>query len=180
MTQSKSILELKRKALAMGLCGDYKGKWDNAQTPKELVKLATDINGADFLCASVAKEWGLSKDFLLKNFGEYINGKFIARQEKGYTSEIYIGHTDKIVSFATILILLYTEDAVVHIPKNHVCKIYAAQNTNLVIMCEGCAELIDYTPGRPTKTRIQGDVKVSSPKEDTGSWIGFGGNENKI
>lgn len=174
MTHSKSILELKRKALAMGLCGDYKEKWGNSTTHRDIIHLATDVNGADFLCASAEKGWGLSKDFILQNFPEYINGKYIARQgkDKGYTSEIFIGYSGKITARTTILIVLYS-DATVQVPKNHVCKIFAARNPNINIQCEGYCELINYTPEYDVKKEGSGQVAIADPKEDNTSWMNF-------
>lgn len=179
MTESKSILELKRKAVAMGLCGDYKTKWDNAMTIKQLLDIASDINGADFLCASVAKGWGLSKDFLLKNFGEYLNGKYKANIDRGYDSEIFVGYTGKIVANATILTILYADNVNIRIPKNHMCRIFAACNTKLEILCEGDCEFSDYTPEFGTRSGDFARVAFADPHKYTNSWINFSGNEKQ-
>ena len=181
MTRSKSILELKRKALAMGLCGDYKGMWDNSTTQKDLVDMAADINGADFLCASVAKGWGLTKDFLLSNFNGLINGGYIAKcgKDNGYTSEIYIGHNGDITVRTTILIVLYS-DVIIHVPVNHVCRIFAAGNTNISVECNGVCELIDYTPNCDIKYGDFGRITFTDPHKDPDSWIKFNSkNEQK-
>lgn len=174
MTHSKSILELKRKSLAMGLCGEYKGKWDNSATPKDLVDIAIDINGADFLCASVAKGWGLSKDFLLNNFNGLINGNYVANYGKGngYTSEIYIGHKGDVTVRTTILIVLYS-DVTIHVPINHVCRIFAAGNTNVSVECNGVCEFVDYSDENMCYlvNGSYGRMTISDPKKDHNSWI---------
>lgn len=177
MTQSKSILELKRKALAMGLCGDYKGMWDNSTTQRDLVDMATDINGADFLCASVAKGWGLTKDFLLSNFNGLINGDYVAKcgKDNGYTSEIYIGHSGDITARTTILIVLYS-DATIHVPINHVCRIFLAGNGEIHIVANGHCEIVDYDPGHNSTFMLNGNtghVSFTDPYKDPDSWINF-------
>lgn len=180
MSQSRSILDLKRKALAMGLCGKYNEKWADATTQKELVDLATDINGADFLCASVAKGWGLSRDFLLQNFGDYINGRYVSAhgEKKDYTSEVFIGCDGEIRARTTIIIVLYS-DVTVYVPKNHACRIFAAGNTNIGIQCDGHCEFTDYTPGYGIKTGDFGHVVMTDPRQDKSSWINFNGNEGE-
>lgn len=174
MTHAKSILQLKRKALAMGLCGDYKTKWDNATTHKHLADLALDINGADFLCASVAKKWGLTKDFLLNNFNNLINGKYTAKcgaNNNTYTSEIYIGHNGNITAHTTILIVLYS-NVTIHVPTNHICRIFSAGNTNISVESDGTCELIDYTPQNNTKHTTP-HLTITDPHQDPDSWINF-------
>ncbi len=158
----------------MGLCGEYKDKWANAATPKDLVDIASDINGADFLCASAAKGWGLSKEFLLNNFRGFINGEYTSRHGDGagYTSEIYIGHNGNITARATIIIVLYS-NATVYIPKNHVCRIFAACNTNIDVQCDGYCEFTDYTPRNDVKPGGFGHIVITDPKNYKNSWVNF-------
>lgn len=176
MTHSKSILELKRKSLAMGLCGDYKGRWDNATTNKDLVNIVSDINGADFLCASVAKGWGLCKEFMLDNIPEYINGKYIARHggRNGYTSEIYVGHKGDITVRTTILIVLYS-DVTIHVPINHVCRIFSAKNTFVRVKCNGICDFVDYSDIylHFFVDERTGRFTFTDPNKDPNSWLNF-------
>lgn len=170
MTHASSILQLKRKAIAIGLCQDYKEKWNNSTTNKDLADLALDINGADFICASVEKEWGLTKEFILNNFTQYINGKYIAGQRKDYTSEIFVGYNGEITARTTILIILYS-NAIIHIPQNHACKIFAAKNSMINITCDGYCELINYTPTQHTEKHGSGHLRIEDPHTKTDSWI---------
>lgn len=181
MTNSKSILELKRKALAMGLCGGYKGLWDKATNRKELADMALDINGADFLCASVSKGWGLSKGFLLNNFNGLINGNYVANcgNGNGYTSEIYIGHKGNITARTTILIVLYS-DVTIHVPINHVCRIFAAGNTNIFVECNGVCEFVDYLDNNMRYlVSDNGHMTILDPRKDRNSWINLSSKKNE-
>ncbi len=174
MTYSNSILELKRKALAMGLCGDYKGRLDKSTTTKDVMDIALDINGVDFLCSSIASGWGLSEDFIRRNFAEYINGNYVATVGKSepYTSEMYVGHTGEIVARTTLLVVLYS-DAVIHVPINHACKIFSAGNTRVDIECDGFCEFADYTTQYDVKQDICGHITFIDPHKDSSSWINF-------
>lgn len=158
----------------MGLCGDYKGVWDKSTTQKDLVNIAADINGADFLCASVAKSWGLTKDYIRNNFKGLINGSYVARcgKDKGYTSEIYVVHKGDITVRTTILIVLYS-DVTIHVPINHVCRIFSAGNTKIDVQCDGNCELIDYTPIHEVKYGNFGRITFTDPHKDPNSWINF-------
>lgn len=183
MTHAKSILQLKRKAIAMGLCGDYKGIWDKSTTQKDLVNMAADINGADFLCASVEKGWGLTKDFLINNFNGLINGFYVARcgNDNGYTSEIYVGHKCDITVRTTILIVLYS-DVTIHVPTNHVCRIFAAGNTNISVECNGVCEFVYYSDDnmRYMVNGNSGKFTLIDPKKDPNSWINFSSKNEQI
>lgn len=160
----------------MGLCGDYKGVWDKSTTQKDLVNIAADINGADFLCASVAKSWGLKKDYIRNNFKGLINGSYVARcgKDKGYTSEIYVVHKGDITVRTTILIVLYS-DVTIHVPINHVCRIFSAGNTNIYVECNGVCEFVNYSDNnmRYIVNGNSGKFIFTDPKKDPNSWINF-------
>jgi len=54
MGNSNELLTLKHNALRLGLCGEYKGKWDSAASKRELVNMALDSNGIEFMADSIA------------------------------------------------------------------------------------------------------------------------------
>lgn len=138
--------------------------------------MAADINGADFLCASVAKDWGLSKKFMLQNFKGLINGEYIAKcgKDNGYTSEIYVGYKGDITVRTTIIIVLYS-DVTIHVHKNHVCRIFAAGNTKIDVECNGVCEFVNYSDINICYmvNGSYGRMTISDPKKDHNSWINF-------
>ena len=68
------LLNLKRNALMLGLCGEYKDRWDKCSNKKELIDLALDSNGVEFIADAITFGWGCSQEFLLNEFADFING----------------------------------------------------------------------------------------------------------
>lgn len=170
MTESRSIIELKRKAKALNLCGEYDAKWDTAETDKELFDLASDINGADFLCASEANGWGLGKHILAGRFAPYMNGRYKSTHN-GYSSAMFCAHNGVVNVDATIVIVMYSDCKIV-VPQNSACKIFLAKNDKVEIENHGFAEIICYDSLQP---KINGDGKtdMTDPFRQKDSWINF-------
>ena len=57
MGNSNELLTLKRNAIRLGLCGEYKWKWDYAASKRELVNMARDSNGIEFMDDYIAFGW---------------------------------------------------------------------------------------------------------------------------
>ena len=143
MVRNSELLTLKRNAIMLGLCGQYKSKWNSASTKRELVDLALDSNGIEFMADSIAFDWGLSKDYLLKEFGEFMNG-FHQCREKGYTSEMYIGTHGVLSVKSTLLLIGYCDDLEIEIPQHTVCRIYVCGGSRVRIENKGHAEIYEY------------------------------------
>jgi len=137
------LLTLKRNALRLGLCGQYKGKWDGCNSKQDLVRMALDSNGIEFMADSIAFGWGLSKDYLLREFGEFMNGFYRCR-EKGYTSEMYIGAHGVLSVKSTLLLIGYCDDLEIEIPEHTVCRIYVCGGSRVRIENKGSVEIYEY------------------------------------
>lgn len=137
------LLTLKRNALMMGLCGQYKDKWNGCANKRQLVDMALDSNGIEFMADSIAFSWGLSKDYLLREFGEFMNGFYQCR-EKGYTSEMYIGAHGVISVKSTLILVGYCDDLEIEIPEHSVCRIYVCGSSKVRIENKGRCELYEY------------------------------------
>ena len=131
MGNSNELLTLKRNALRLGLCGEYKGKWDSAASKRELINMALDSNGIEFMADSIAFGWGLSKEYLLKEFGEFANG-FYQCNEHGYTSEMYIGALMELSRRALRLFL------------SHTARIWKLKFLRIWLLAYMCAERVKF------------------------------------
>jgi len=160
------LLMLKRKAVALGLCGEYKGLWDSAQSQEELLRIALDANGIEFVADSIAFGWGLSKDYILKHFSDYINGEYTCRQN-GYNSELFVGKEGDVTVSSTLNLFAYCGKLKINIPKNFVCKLYVCGGGDVSI--DNCGDIELYVYGdcnvgvlnlRSTSHRM--DIKKSS------------------
>lgn len=142
----ENILQFKRNSMLLGLCDEYKKRWDACNTKEELIKLALDANGVEFMADSIAFGWGLSKEYLLEEFGEYANGKYQC-QQRGYTSEMYIDAHGVIEAKSTLILIACCEDLKIIIPEYMVCQIFVCGGTKISISGQGKADLVVYGEG---------------------------------
>lgn len=148
------LLTLKRNAKMLGLCGVYADRWDEAQDKEELVRLATDANGVEFLCDGVAFGWGLTAEFIKANFAKYING-YTINNPKGYTSQLYVNETSPIITVeATITAFIGCNCGIV-VPQYSIAKIYVAGKSKIDLHNNG--ECYVYCYGDDSKIDFHGD-----------------------
>lgn len=164
----KEMLELKRKAKELGLCSSYSDAWDKCETKEDLIRLATDSNGASFLCDGATFGWGVPPEFIADKFKDYVNGNYKV-EHNGYTSELYVNYKGTITAGSTVMILIGCKGKV-YIPKFHVCKAYVALG-DVEIICEGCCEIVAYQCAERdnvSRMKLSGNVKIESV--ETSEW----------
>lgn len=140
--QNSEILNFKRIALSLGLCDEYKHKWDSCVSEKELIDIALDSNGVEFLADSFSFGWGMSYDYIKERFSDFINGKYV-RNKDGYTSEIYIGYNGAISLRSTITIIVnsYVDLA---IPEHYVGSVYVCDHSKVWVHGRGIVDIYEY------------------------------------
>ena len=83
-------------ALTNPLCADYKNEWRACNGDKDmLVKLVMRQQSIPYFITHCNNGKGLSKEYILNEFGDYINGNkviFDADGVKGYTYSLYVGY----------------------------------------------------------------------------------------
>lgn len=163
------LLELKRDALMMGLCDEYKDKWDKCSTKRDLVKMALDSNGIEFMADSIAFGWGMSKEYLLKEFGEFMNGLFIC-DEGGYTSEMFVGAHGVVKSRSTLMLVAYCDDLEIIVPENTFCRIYVCGGSKVYMNSFGVAYLVVYGSNNHI-TRAHMDGVVTRKDITESQWL---------
>lgn len=163
---NNELLNMKRNALMLGLCGEYKMEWDACTSKKELIDLVLDSNGVEFLADAITFGWGCSQEFLLKEFSGFINGKY-QRKKDGYTSELYVHHNDMVVLRSTITLVVGGETDII-IPDDFIGNLYICGGShtifgserseiNLYVYGDGCIE-----KGRGGSSKInREDIKES-------------------
>lgn len=73
---SITLEQFRKNADIHGVCGMSK-LWDSCKTKKQLIDLALDIKGIMYISKAMADGWGISADELCKEFGNFLNGKYI-------------------------------------------------------------------------------------------------------
>lgn len=143
MERKSELLELKRKALENGLCDKYKVIWDGCHTKRDLVNTALDSNGVEFMADSIAFGWGLSKEYLMREFGEYMNG-YYQRSKGGYTGELYVGAHGVVKLKSTITLVAYCDDLEIDVPEHFIGQVYICGGSKVRIENMGTIELYEY------------------------------------
>lgn len=149
------LLRFKKNAMRLGLCDEYKAKWDACKSFEDLMDIALDANGVEFLADSVSFGWGMAPASLANDFHDFINGRY-QREKDGYTSELYVNHASPITLRSTITLAIGC-DMEVKLPATFVGTLYVTGGSNVRVMPlldahHGSWEVITY-----------GDAKVYIP-----------------
>ena len=159
-THASSILELRRNANMLNLCSEYSQKWDNATDFKKMMDMALDAKGIEFVAASTNTSWGITTEYLVSNFSDYINGKYVSKQQ-GYTSECYAGY-DKDITVRTTLLLVIDFCGKIVVPVYSMCNIYLDSNcTDIEIELGENSSAQVFVFGNRTKPKFTGDAARS-------------------
>lgn len=170
MTQCNSILEFKQKAFRMGICDRYRQEWARVSDYKGLADMMMTIQGADFICASVANGWGLTKEQMLFALYDFANGNYV-RRTKGYECELFLAYDGKITVKSTLYIVLYSEDVEIYVPRYRATNIYIAGCKNVKINCDGVAYIVNYGDCNINVVRGNSEtVKIADTSEIKDSW----------
>ena len=144
--------QFEKNAKKDNLCSEYTKKWENCKSNKQFFDMGTSSKGLDYLCDSIAKGWGLSKEVLLERFKPFINGLYV-NQCDGYTSCLYVGYNMEL-KIDTTLVGLIDCDIDIEIPEYQIAKVYCTGNNKIRVSGKG--ELIFICYGSKGNTRIEG------------------------
>lgn len=122
------------------LCMDYKRKWNKCRGDAEkLVTLALGQQAIPYLITHCEKGKGLSKEYIMENFGDFINGAVVEGADgvDGYTSSLYVGFEGEIKPDADVICLMWCDIPTLEL-KATTCKIlYIGAHTKVNIVCDG-------------------------------------------
>lgn len=154
----------------LGLCGQYKTMWDECRNKKDLIDMALDANGVEFLADAITFGWGCSQKFLLKEFSDFINGKY-QRKKGGYTSELYIEPHGVIELRSTITVIAGGKASVI-VPPNFFGKVYVCGDEGRLIFGSngGSIELSVYGENIQAITECATSLKVNREDIKTSQW----------
>lgn len=134
------------------MCNEYHDMWDKCHSNKQIMDMSLGVKAVDFLCDSIAKGWGLSPDYIYDRFENFINGRYVSKQN-GYTSKMYCRYKGEINADTTMLVLI-NSDADITLPKNGMCEIYCTGKCEIGVSGEGRAAFVCY--GNPVDIKIIG------------------------
>lgn len=129
------------KAKRLGLCAEYTDKVDSAGSKKALLSICLDANGLPWICHSIARGWGLTPDYISKEFAPFNNGKY-TRKKDGYTSQMYCQYDGAEIEVKTTALLLIDVHNV-RIVADRICEIYMV-NSKVEIVGRSHAIVYSY------------------------------------
>ena len=122
------------------LCQQYKEAWRKCGDDKEmLVRLALKQQSQPFFSAACYNKLGLSKEYVLQNFGEYINGKRTfddVEGVNGYTYQLYAGYDKDFEISADVTSFMWSECNVT-IPETKCSTLYVSNNSSVGFTLNG-------------------------------------------
>lgn len=103
------LVKFKRECKNCNMCELYTMRWDRASSPEDIIRLAVDAQGCEWLYQSHKKGLSIPIEYIKKRFANYINGKYVAKfdgKRHGYDGELYVGYDGEIEVRTTNLLLI--------------------------------------------------------------------------
>ena len=142
----KELFDFQRNAI-MGniadqpLCADYKNLWRMCGNDKEkLIRLALQQQSLPFLSHACYKKLGLSKEYILENFGEYINGNKVfddVEDVKGYKYDMYVDFKGNLKAVADVTCMMWCDNPLVEISATKCPIFYVSNGSEVHYVLEG-------------------------------------------
>lgn len=148
------LLDFKRAARLHGVCGEWGGRWDAAESRGDLMNVALSAQGVEYIAAATAQGWGLSQEYFKREFASYINGLW-QRKADGYTSELYVGHSGAVEQRSTLTLMLGCH-CTFHVPKKGVAQLYLCGGSDVTVVNDGYCAVYVYGDGNTFRTEGRG------------------------
>ena len=128
-------------ALTNPLCADYKNEWRGCGTDKEkLVKLVMRQQSLPSFITHCYQGKGLSKEYIQREFGEFINRKrpiLDADNVSGYSYSIYVGFNGICSPDNDVLAFMWCNDTTAEINKFKSPVLYCGCGSEIHLVCDG-------------------------------------------
>jgi hypothetical protein len=134
------MMFFQKNALLNNLCGEWKNMWKACKNNKEkLVRLSLMQQSIPFFASYCYNGNGLSKDYILGEFKDYINGKILQDCDdvKGYSYRLFVGYTDDIRPQADVTHLMWS-DIPIYVVERYKCPIlYISNKSTVSLIADG-------------------------------------------
>lgn len=129
-----------RESLLADLCDEYKGYWQSAKNDKEkLIRLSLSQQAIPHVASFAYMGKGLSKEFFLREFSDYINGYTVhdADDVKGFTYGLYVDYNDVLDIDKDVTHIMWSVGTNVVVPLTKAPIIYVTNKSDVHLICEG-------------------------------------------
>ena len=142
----KEIINFTRNALlgnisGQPLCASYKAALRQCGDDKEmLVRLALQQQSMPYVSTACYKKLGITKEYITKNYAEYINGNKTfddVEGVSGYTYQMYVGYDKDFFITSDVTTLMWCNNPCVTILETKCPTIYISNNSSVRLNGEG-------------------------------------------
>ena len=123
------------------LCADYRDEWRACKNDKEkLVKLVMRQQSLPYFITHCSKGKGLSKEFILQTFPDFINGKrqiLDADDVKGYSYSLYVAFNGIFKAADDVLAFMWCSNPCVELNAAKCPILYVGCNSEVHLTCDG-------------------------------------------
>lgn len=146
MNMDKELLKFQKSALlgeisGEPLCQKYKQAWRMCGDDKEmLMRLALHQQSQPYLSHACYENLGVTKEYILKNFGKYINGKKTfddVEGVKGYTYQMYVDFSKTFTATSDVTGMMWCDGATAVIEKCKCPTFYVSNGSNVHFSLDG-------------------------------------------
>lgn len=144
----KELFNYYKNALVDNLCSKYRGYWQAASHDKlKLLHLALSQQAIPHWLTYAYEGRGITKDYVLENFGDYINGNYIiedADDVKGYTYQLYTDFKGISTPSGDVCVFAWCNSTYVDVKATKCPIFYVGCNSDLHISLYGYNSLVIY------------------------------------
>lgn len=137
----KEMFSFYKEALLNNLCDEYKGYWKSAGEDKEkLVSLCLAQQSIPFFASYCYWHKGLSKEYILKEFADYVNGRELYDCDgvHGYTYGLFVDHHANVMPLKVdISHFIWCEGITIEVEETKCPTIYVSNTSNIHLVCGG-------------------------------------------
>lgn len=142
------MLNFRKNALLANLCKEWNGKWAACHNDKEkLMRLGLAQQAAPYFATFCYNGRGLSKDYCLREFGDYINKRVLCGCDDvngGYKYMMHIEGQKNVFVSEDVAQFLWCDKTKLIFPSTHAATIYVSNRSDVHICCDGYNSLRIY------------------------------------
>lgn len=134
------LLNYRKNAINDGLCEEWNKKWSACRNDKDkLMRLALMQQSIPHVFTYAYQGKGLSKEYLLEDFKDYINGRvfYDCDNVQGYTYQLNVDLKHDWTITTDVSAFMYCEDRIVTIPQCKCPTIYVGCTSDIHLALDG-------------------------------------------
>lgn len=137
----------RKNALLANLCDKWNGMWASCHDDKEkLMRLVLMRQSAPYFADFCYRGKGLSKEYCIREFGDYINGRVFNDVDgvKGYTTSMYIGSSESLKIGLDTIQMLWCNGTDVEVEKTKCPTFYISNKSDVHFTFDGYSAVQIY------------------------------------